>query len=310
MKKFDALVVGGGPAGVTAAMYLVRSGLKTAVVEQLAHGGQLLQTDQIDNYTGFPKGIKGYELADMLIAHLNDPEYPIERISDTVVSITTQPDQSHLVKLASEEVIAKVVILACGAKYRHLNIDNETRLTGKGVSYCALCDGNFFRGQDVAVVGGGNAALEESLYLSKLVKKIYLIHRRDQFRATKAYQDKVLKAPNIEILFDSTVKSINGEKEVEGVTVENVKTGATTDLKVQGLFVFVGFEPQTGFIPVPIARDPSGFIKTDQEMRTTVPGIFAAGDIRSKSCRQIATAVGDGATAANSAFVYLETLDA
>ena len=310
MKNFDALVVGGGPAGVTAAMYLVRSGLKTALVEQLAHGGQLLQTDLIDNYTGFPKGIKGYELADLLVAHLDDPEYCTDRINDTVESITVQPDKTILVKLASEEITAKVVVLACGAKYRRLNIENEVRLTGKGVSYCALCDGNFFRGQDVAVVGGGNAALEESLYLSKLVKKIYLIHRRDQFRATKAYQDKVFKAANIEIIYDSTVKSIHGEKEVDGVTVLNVKTGAETELKVQGLFVFAGFEPQTGFIPSSIERDASGFIKTDQEMHTNIPGIFAAGDIRSKNCRQIATAVGDGATAANSAFVYLETLDA
>lgn len=310
MKKFDALVVGGGPAGVTAAMYLVRSGLNTALVEQLAHGGQLLLTDLIDNYTGFPQGIKGYELADLLVAHLDDPDHCVERINDTVLSVTAQPDKTHLVKLASDEIIAKVVILACGAKYRRLNIDNEARLTGKGVSYCALCDGNFFRGQDVAVVGGGNAALEESLYLSKLVKKIYLIHRRDQFRATKVYQNKVFKASNIEIIYDSTVQSIQGEKEVTGVTVRNLKTGEDTELKVQGLFIFAGFEPQTGFIPASIERDDAGFVKTDQEMHTSLPGIFAAGDIRSKNCRQIATAVGDGATAANSAFSYLETLDA
>lgn len=183
-------------------------------------------------------------------------------------------------------------------------------MTGKGVSYCALCDGNFFRGQVVGVVGGGNSALEESLYLSKLVKKLHLIHRRDDFRAAKCYQDKVCIMPDIDVVRSSVVEAIHGDDRLTGVTVRNVKTGETSFLELDGLFIFIGFEPVGGFLPGGIERDEQGFVITDGEMRTNLPGIFAAGDIRSKMCRQVTTAVGDGATAANAAFVYLEQLDA
>ncbi|SHN61075.1 thioredoxin-disulfide reductase [Desulfovibrio litoralis] len=310
MKSFDAIVIGGGPAGLTAALYLVRSGLKTAIVEKLIDGGQLHQTSAIDNYPGFPKGIQGYELSDLLSEHVNNPENPVVRFRDEVIEIIPQSDKQHLVKLSSEELLTKVVIVACGAKYRKLNIAKESEFIGKGISFCALCDGNFFRNQDIAVVGGGNSALEESLYLSKIVKKIYLIHRRDQFRGSKIYQEKVEKTANIEILYDSVIKELHGDNGLSGITVTNVKNGSERKIDLQGIFVFVGFEPSAGFLPKGIEVDSQGFIKTDQEMLTNIPGIFAAGDIRSKNCRQIATAVGDGACAANSAFSYLENLNA
>ncbi|MFV0349627.1 MAG: thioredoxin-disulfide reductase [Halodesulfovibrio sp.] len=303
MKEYDSLVIGGGPAGVTAALYLLRSGMTVAFTEMLSPGGQLLMTEEIENYPGFPKGIKGYELADLLAAHLEGYHY--DKYTDAVKAIEYSP-KGNKVLIGDEWVLARTIIICSGAKYKKLGLPNEERLTGRGISYCALCDGNFFRGQTVGVVGGGNSALEESLYLSKLVKKLHLIHRREDFRATKCVQEKVCIIPDIDIIRSSVVTEIHGENSLTGVTVKNTQTGDESFLALDGLFIFVGYEPLKEFYPVGLKTDNSGFIITDTEMATNLPGIFAAGDCRSKNCRQVATAVGDGATAANSAFHYLE----
>ncbi|MFP5239312.1 MAG: thioredoxin-disulfide reductase [Acidobacteriota bacterium] len=306
MKMFDAVVVGGGPSGLTAALYLARSDLKVALVEKLAHGGQVLMTHLIENYPGYPEGIEGWKLADIFSKHLS--AYPnVEHISSSVKSI--EPHEGvHRVQLDEDTLHARAVIICSGAQYKRVGLPGEKQLLGKGVSYCALCDGNFFRGQDVAVIGGGNSALEESLYLARLVKKIYLIHRRDDFRAQRCYQDKCEVHPNIEILRSSVVDEIVGQDKVEAVMVRNVKSSEVRRIDVEGVFIFVGYEPQGGFFPAGTELDSKGFIVTDQECRTSIPGIYAAGDVRSKNVRQVATAVGDGALAASTVISYLETL--
>ncbi|WP_027174846.1 thioredoxin-disulfide reductase [Desulfovibrio aminophilus] len=306
MKSYDAVVIGGGPAGMTAALYLLRAGASVALVEKLSPGGQVLMTSEIENYPGFPKGIKGYELADLMTAHVG--VYPHDTLNDEVREIRTV-GKRHQILVGSDWIEAKAVILCSGARYRKLGVPGEEAFIGRGVSYCALCDGNFFRDREVAVVGGGNSALEEALYLSRLVKKLHLIHRRDEFRGCKCYQDKCLAHPKMAVRTSSVVQEIAGDTEVRAVLVKNLKSGEVSEIPVDGVFIFVGFEPVIEFVPETVARDKGGLI-TDCEMRTNVPGIFAAGDIRSKNCRQVATAVGDGATAATAAFAYLEQLDA
>lgn len=291
---------------MTAALYLLRAGAKVAVVEKLSPGGQVLMTEEIENYPGFPKGIKGFELADLMAAHVDT--YPHEKIGDEVREIRIG-EKRHQLLVGEEWIETKTLILCTGARYRKLGVPGEAAFIGRGVSYCALCDGNFFRDRVVAVVGGGNSALEEALYLSRLVKKLYLIHRRDEFRGVKCYQDKCFTHPKMEVLRSSVIREIRGDSEVRSVLVENLKSGEAREIPVDGVFVFVGFEPVIEYLPAGVARDKGGVI-TDLEMRTNVPGIFAAGDIRSKNCRQVATAVGDGATAATAALAYLEQLDA
>lgn len=307
MKKYDCFVIGGGPAGMTAALYLLRSGVTVAMAEKLTPGGQVLQTEEVENYPGFPKGVKGYELADVFAEHLEG--YELDRYSEPVTSLQHAHGANKL-KVGDQEIIARSVIICTGARYKKLGLPNEEFLTGKGVSYCALCDGNFFRNQTVAVVGGGNSALEESLYLAKLVKKLYLIHRREGFRAAKYYQEKIKASPIIEVVKNTIVKELHGENGLTGVLVKNLKTEEEQVLPVDGLFVFVGYEPNKELLPDGLQTDETGFILTDIEMRTNLPGIFASGDCRAKQCRQVTTAVGDGATAANSAFLYLEQLNA
>jgi thioredoxin reductase (NADPH) len=279
-----------------------------AWVERLSPGGQVLLTEAIDNYPGFPDGIKGWELVDKMAAHLE--HYSPDRYNQAALAIEAATGR-HVVTLENGQLAAKTIVICSGATHRTLGLPNEKKFVGRGISYCAICDGNFFRNQDVAVVGGGNSALEESLYLAKLVRKLYLIHRRDTFRADKIYQDKVLSLPDkIVPVLDTVITSINGGDELESLDLRNMRTQEERTLKVDGLFVFVGVTPQGQFLPAGLTCDPHGFIITDAEMRTNLPGIYAAGDIRSKLCRQVATAVGDGATAGHAASIYLEQLHA
>ncbi len=310
---YDSIVIGGGPAGITAALYLVRSGCSVAFVEKLAPGGQVLKTESIENYPGFPQGIKGYELSDIFAAHLDGLD--VDRYSSEVTHMELLQDSKdvkhniHRVHLGDKFIEGNTVIICSGAMHQHLGLENEIKLGGRGISYCAICDGNFFRGQEVAVVGGGNTALEESLYLSKIVKKVYLIHRREEFRGAKVYLDRLNNTDNVEILRNTIVTGIHGEDALTGLSIQNVQTGDEKTLNVEGFFVFVGIKPSVEFIPDLVQRDVSGFIITDTEMRTNISGVFAAGDIRSKLCRQVSTAVGDGATAAQAAFLYVEQLN-
>jgi thioredoxin reductase (NADPH) len=307
MKTYDAAVIGGGPAGITAALYLVRAGVRTVLVEKLSPGGQVLLTEDIENYPGFPKAIKGYELVDKFVEHL--ASYELDRMNDEVRELTPV-EGGYQILVGDERIEVKTVILCSGARYKRVGTPGEEKYTGRGVSYCALCDGNFFKGKTVAVIGGGNSALEESLYLSRLVDKLYLIHRRDDFRGAKCYQDKCFMHPKMKILRSTIVDEIVGDpfKGVTGVKLTNVKTKEQSELGVDGVFVFVGFEPTASFVPQALLRDKNGFVITDCEMQTNLPGFFAAGDVRSKNCRQVATAVGDGATAATAAHAYLEHL--
>lgn len=310
MKNYDAVVVGEGPAGITAAMYLARSGCSVLLFEQLTPGGQILLTEVLENYPGFPKSIKGYELADLMAEQLNGLE--IDKPFGEVSAISGEAGHFIIKAEANEEEYhCKTVLVCSGAKHRVLGLPKESDFIGKGVSYCAICDGNFYRNQEVAVVGGGNSALEESLYLAKIASKVHIIHRRDSFRGAKIYQDKLAAMPDKVVLhMDSVVDELLGENSLTGIKIRNVKTDEKIDLPVEGLFVYVGFLPNTGFLPKHLLRDDQGFIITDTEMRTNIPGIFAAGDIRSKLCRQVITAAGDGATAAQAAFVFMEQMHA
>lgn len=303
MKRYQSVVMGAGPAGAVAALYLARFALSVALIEKIALGGLLLQTSEIENFPGFDKGIKGYELADALDAQLK-PYDNLTRLNGTVEEMELVSGVKRL-RVDGEWIETDSVVICSGVSYRKLGLDGEDRLLGKGISYCALCDGNFFRNQAVAVVGGGNSALEESLFLAKIVSQLHIIHRRDEFRGAPIYLSRLKELPNITFRNSSVISALHGEKHLEGVTLKHVGSGEETDLPLDGLFVFIGFEPTGSFLPPELERDAHGFIKTDTEMLTNIPGVFAAGDIRSKLCRQVVTAVGDGATAANSAYTYL-----
>ena len=304
-KIYDSIVVGGGPAGLTAALYLVRSGLSVAMIEKLTPGGQILQTAEVENYPGFVSALKGYELADAMTAQL--AAYDYDSYSDEVLTMEFT-GKEHVLTLRENKLRALTVIICSGSQYRRLGLPDEERLIGHGISFCALCDGNFFKGRDVAVVGGGNSALDEALYLAGIVNKIHLIHRREEFRADQCIVNKVLKTNNIVLELNSVVTALNGEDALTGITVKDVHSGEERNLAVDCLFVFIGFDPQAAFLSADIKKDAMGFIITDNDMRTNIPGLFAAGDIRAKICRQIATAVGDGATAACAARYYIQEL--
>lgn len=305
MKEYDAVVIGGGPAGMTAALYLLRSGASVAVVERLAPGGQVLSTELIENYPGYPGGIKGHELADKMADQLKD--FPYDLYRQEVLAVEHQPGK-NILRLDEGLIQAKAVIICSGVTWRRLGLEREEAFIGRGVSYCAMCDANFFKGQAVAAVGGGNTALEESIYLSRIVKKVYLIHRRDAFRADKIFQDRIKKITNIECLMNSVVTELLGDAQLTGLKLKRLSDGQESRLDVSALFVFVGSRALTAFVPKDLRLSPNDFIVTDQEMRTNLSGIFAAGDVRDKLCRQVATAVGDGATAAHSASLYLDQL--
>ena len=305
---YDAVVIGAGPAGMTAALYLVRSGVSVALVESVAPGGQVLATAEIENYPGFPKSVKGWELADLFDAHLNG--YSVQRVRGDVASVEAPEQEGGIFRIAlaeGEALEAKTVVVCTGAKHRDLGAPGEENFRGRGVSYCAVCDGNFYRGRDVVVVGGGNSALEEALYLSRIVNKVYLVHRRDSFRGAQIYVDKIRATENIELVTSSVIDEIcGGNAGMDSVAVRDLTSGETRIIPAEGLFVYVGMAPVSGFLPSQVARDAAGFIQTDAEMCTSVPGVFAAGDVRAKRCRQVSTAVGDGATAATAALSYLE----
>jgi thioredoxin reductase (NADPH) len=313
VKIYDAAVLGAGPAGLTAALYLARSGASVALVEKGAPGGQMLNTAFIENYPGFPQGIAGWELTDLFSSHLD--AYPVERLREEVEHLEIPSDLREpsrvLFRGEREGIAARTIILATGTGHRKLGVPGEERLLGKGVSYCAVCDGNFYRGQRVAVAGGGNSAMEEALYLSRLAGGVALVHRRESFRGNRHYLEKILALPDkIELLTSHVIEEIRGGDRLESLLLRHVDSGAVRVLPVDGLFIYVGLEPHNAFLPPAVRLDPQGFIITNAEMGTGVGGIFAAGDIRSKNCRQISSAVGDGAAAAIAAFSYLELLNA
>jgi len=302
---YDVIIIGGGPAGLTAGLYNARARLKVLMLERLATGGQVLTTDWVENYPGFPDGISGFELMDRMKNQAERFGLLIE--NDEVVGLELSPEKKNVITTKGK-METKAVILACGATPKKLGIEGEGLLTGKGVSYCATCDGPLFRDQEVAVIGGGDTAVEEGLFLSRFVSRIYHIHRRDRLRAVQLLQDRAMAEQKITFLWDTIPLRILGENGVEGIEIKNVKSGEISRKDIQGVFVFVGTQPNTDLVKELLDLDPNGFVITDNDMETSIPGVFAAGDVRSKHLRQIATAVGEGAAASFSAEKYIEGL--
>ncbi|HPN63715.1 MAG TPA: thioredoxin-disulfide reductase [Candidatus Goldiibacteriota bacterium] len=305
--KADVIIIGGGPAGLTAAIYNCRAGLKVMMIEKMAVGGQIFLTAEIENYPGY-ENISGPELIQKMEKQADN--FGLIKVFDEVLKIESAEKGVKKVHCASGAVYeSKVIIAATGARYRDIGVPGETEFRGRGVSNCATCDGAFYRNLEVAVVGGGDTAVEEGIYLTKFASKVHIIHRRDRLRAAKIIQERAFKNPKISFIYDSVVTGIFGSKGVDGVKVKNVKTGAESDLKVSGVFVFIGLVPGTEFLKGTLEMDGQGYIKTDADMKTSVEGIFACGDCVSKKLRQAITAAGDGAAAAYSAEHYIEKLE-
>ncbi|MBW1802699.1 MAG: thioredoxin-disulfide reductase [Deltaproteobacteria bacterium] len=300
----DIVIIGGGPAGLTAGLYTARDKRDAVLLERLSPGGQVLMTDWVENYPGFRDGISGFELMDHMKSQAERFGLPI--LNEEVREVDFHNHEKRLV-LGSGPMIARSIIVATGAQPRKLGIEGEDLLTGKGVSYCGTCDGPFYRDAMVAVIGGGDTAVEEALFLTRFANRVYVIHRRDELRATKILQDRAFANKKITFIWDTVPIRIEGQSGVERLCLQNVKTGEETFLEVEGVFIFVGTRPVTQFLNGAVDLDGQGFIKVDRRQETSVPGVFAAGDITSEAFRQIATAVGEGATAALYAEKYLES---
>jgi len=302
MARYEVIIIGGGPAGLTAGLYTSRAGLKSLLVERGPLGGQMVNTTLVENYPGFPEGIAGSELGSLM--HRQTVRYGLEVVTAEVTGIAQ--GQSYGVATTGGSFEVGAIIIAAGSEYRKLGVAGEERLSGRGVSYCATCDGFFFRGREVAVVGGGDTAITDALELSQLASKVYVIHRRDQLRAGQVLQERAFAHPKLEFIWSMVVEEVLGEKVLEGLKLRNVETGQQSILKVDGVFVAIGLTPNSQSFFNILETDDAGYIVTDETMTTSAPGIFAAGDIRRNSPRQIAAAVGDGATAALSTFKYLQ----
>lgn len=301
-KIFDTVIIGGGPGGYTAALYAARAGLDTVVLEKMSPGGQMALTDTIDNYPGFEEGVDGFTLG--MKMQQSAGRFGAKTEYAEVLSAELTQDVKTVIT-GSGEFKAKTVIIASGANPRELGLPNEKQLVGKGVHYCAHCDGRFYKGKTVVVVGGGNTAVSDALYLSRIAGKVILVHRRDTLRATKIYREPLLKTENVTFCRDSTVSEILAEESVSAVKLKNVKTGEETVVACDAVFVSVGRKPATGFLSDKLTLDENGYIPADETTRTEIPGVFAAGDVRTKALRQVVTAVSDGANAAYFAEEYL-----
>ncbi len=304
MKQYDVIIIGGGPAGYTAALYTARAGLRTLVIEKLFAGGQMTQTNQIDNYPGFPDGIDGITLGMQMQAGAQ--KFGAETVSAEVTAVTLDAPVKT-VETTDGTYHAKAVIIATGADHRHLGVEKEETLIGKGVAYCAACDGMLYRGKTVAVVGGGNSAAADTALLARVAKKVYLIHRRDTLRATKIYHEPLQNTENIEFVWNSEVVDLLHGDKLTGVTVQDVNTGELRDIELEGLFISIGRAPKTDIFAGQLELDKGGYIVADESTETNLPGVYAVGDVRTKTVRQIVTATADGAIAAHQAEQYLLT---
>ena len=299
---YDMVIIGGGPGGYTAALYGARSGLDTLILERLSAGGQMALTDQIDNYPGFEDGIDGFSLGEKMLrgaerfgAQTKMAEVRAVRLNGAVKEIET----------AGGTLYGRTVILSTGATPRALGVAGEQELIGRGVSYCASCDGMFYRGKTVVIVGGGNTAAADAILLSRICEKVFVVHRRDTLRATKIYHEPLMKAENIAFCWNSTVSELLHGDKLTGVKVRNIQTGEETEISCDGLFVCIGREPASELVKGQLELDGAGYIVADESTRTSLPGVYAVGDVRTKAFRQVVTAVGDGATAAYYADEYL-----
>ncbi len=309
--EYDVAVIGAGPAGLAAALYAARAGLSCAIFEALAPGGQMAQTERLDNYPGFATGVDAFELAVSMDAQAQ--RFGAIRLSEEVAELNLDAPVKMLRCSTGACYSARSVIIATGAKPRKLGVPGEQELRGRGVSYCATCDGGFFRGKVAVVVGGGNAALGDAIYLSRLCEKVYLVHRRDAFRADAVYAEALAGLGNVEVMLESVVERVASSGDparVSSVSIRDLKTGEARELACDALFVAVGVEPNSGLLaPTPVELNASGYVVAGEDGKTNVVGVFVAGDVREKPLRQVVTAVADGANAATSAFEYLSELE-
>lgn len=303
-KPLDVAVIGAGPAGLTAALYAARAGLSVAAFERIGPGGQLAQTERIDNYPGFPQGQGGFELAWAMKEQAD--RFGVRQVGEEVTAVDLASEPKRLTT-PFDVYEARSVVVATGSRPRTLGLANEGELAGRGVSYCATCDGNFFRGKTVVVVGGGNTAAADALYLSRICERVYLVHRRSELRATKVYHDKLAALDNVEFVWSAVPRELRAvDGKLAGVVVADVRTGVERELTADGLFVAIGTQPNTEFLAGQVPLDDAGYVRADGDTcATPVPGVFAAGDVRTKHLRQVSTAVGDGAVAAEQAAEFL-----
>ena len=299
---YEVVVVGGGPAGLTAGLYAARAGLSCILIDKGIFGGQITYAEHVENFTGFPDGISGMELGEKM--HQQAKKHGLNTVSAEVTGLEIK-GALKVIKTTEGDYSGKTVILAGGAVRKKLGVEGETRLMGRGVSYCAVCDGSFFQGQKLAVIGGGDTAITEALHLTHFASQVTIIHRRDQLRATYVLQQKIKSEPKIDFLLDTIVTGIEGAESVERIKLLNIKTGQNSVKEVSGVFIAVGTSPDTEYIKGIVPVDESGYIITNEKMETAIPGVLAAGDIRHNSARQAITAAGDGATAAIYAQKYL-----
>lgn len=303
---YDTIIIGGGPAGYTAALYSSRAGLDTLLIERMSPGGQMTLTGDIDNYPGFEEGVDGFTLGMKMQQSAERFGAKTEYAEITGVDFT---EKIKKIFTADKTYFSKTVIIAAGANPRKLGLKNEEEFTGRGIHYCAHCDGRFYKDKTVVVVGGGNSAAADALYLSRLVKKVYLVHRRDTLRATKIYHRPLLSCENVEFVWNSTITDFLTDDKITGAVIEKTQTSEKTEILCDGIFVSIGRQPATEFLKDSLALDSNGYIIADETTKTSIPGVFAAGDIRTKNLRQVVTAVSDGAVAAHFAEEYLSIKD-
>ena len=301
-RVYDMIIIGGGPAGYTAALYAARAGLDAVLIEKLSAGGQMAQTHQVDNYPGFPEGIDGFQLAMQMQQQAERFGARTEYDEVEQVDLLAEP---KLVRTSSGSYLGRTVVFATGAGPRELGLEKEKELVGRGVAYCAACDGMFYRGKTVVVVGGGNSAAADALLLSRIARKVILVHRRDTLRATKVYHEGLKAAENVEFRWNSVVTELLHGDTVTGVRLKNVNTGEETDISCDGVFISVGRKPATELVQGQLALDGGGYVIADESTHTSVPGVYAVGDVRTKQLRQVVTAVADGAVAVHMAEEYL-----
>ena len=303
MASYDILIIGGGGAGLTAAIYTSRANLKTLLLEKLTPGGQIALTDIVENYPGFPDNVTGTDISIRMEEQAK--KYGTEVQYEEVSSIAKSA-AGFQIKTAGAAYEARSVIIASGASFRTLGASGERELTGRGVSYCATCDGAFFKNKEIVVVGGGDSAMQEGLFLTRFVTKLSVIHRRDKLRASPILQDRARENPKFKFIWDTAVTQISGDKKVEKIRLKNLKTNQEQDFKTDGVFIFIGHDPNTGFLKGFVELDGKGYVKTNEKLMTSVPGVFAAGEVRAGAVQQLVSCCGEGCEAALAAQAFLE----